>query len=148
MGTTYPSMTRSRVRRLGAATFATFILAIASSVHGAAFVSNPITQGQHLTGGTAVSVMTDLVGGILSCILAVIYLRHLFRGAATPRTRTAWTLAILLLGPFAMPFYWRSQVLRAPYSPSPRLQGGSITEEEARLLATISVAPPGPTDTP
>ena len=148
MGTAHPTMTRSRIKRLGAATLAAFILAIASSVHGAAFLSNPIADSQHVIGGTALSVMTDLVGGILSCVLAVIYLRHLFRSPAAPRTRTAWTLGILILGPFAMPFYWWFQVRGAPYSSLPALKGSAVTEEDARLLAAISVAPPTQRDTP
>ncbi|MBV8429921.1 MAG: hypothetical protein JO244_02075 [Solirubrobacterales bacterium] len=142
----YAETTGDWARRIGLATLVALLLAIAGLWHGVSFLGNQGADGA--TGATMFWLLADLGGGILSWVLVVIYLRHLFRTADTSPSRSTWMLAILLLGPFAMPFYWWAHMRRAPYSSPHTLNGERITGEEARLLATISVGPPSPTDTP
>jgi hypothetical protein len=142
----HAAMSASGVRRIGVATLVALLLAVLAAWHGVAFVGNPTADS--LGSGTLLWLMIDLLGAALGCGLAVVYLRHLHRDPAAPANRSTWTLLILLLGPFAMPFYWRLYMRAAPPSPWRTVQAGLVTEEEARLLASVSVAPPGPRDTP
>ncbi len=134
-----PDMTSQRAQRLGLATFAALLLAIVGSWHGFAFLKHPLST--RLDGATAFWLMVDLAGAILGCALAVIYLRHIYRSSPAPANRTTWAMLILLLGPFAMPFYWWRHLRRVPTPPAHLVQMGLITEEEARLLAQASGQP-------
>jgi hypothetical protein len=138
--------TRDGGSGIGIATLVALLLTIAGLWHGVSFLGNPGVRG--VSGATMFWLLADLAGGILSCLLVVIYLRHLCRTTERSPTRSTWILAILLLGPFVLPFYWWAYMRRAPYSTQQALYGRPITPEEARLLATISVGPPSPTDAP
>jgi hypothetical protein len=140
----YTETTRDGGNGIGIATLVALVLAIAGFWHGVSFLANP--DGHGLSGATMFWLLADMAGGVLSCVLVVIYVRHLLRTTEASPIRSAWALAILLLGPFVMPFYWWAYMRQAPYSTPHTLNGEPITPEEARFLATVSVAPPSPTD--
>ena len=105
-----------RVRWIGAATFATLCLLIATSFVGY-FALRHLYPGrtQVLRAGAIAWMASAFIDGVMLCALAVVYLWHLFRDTAAPRNTALWALLIVVFGPFAMAYYWTVYMRRLPH---------------------------------
>lgn len=103
------------MRRIGVATFATLCSQIAGSLVGYVALGHQHPSRMDVPQAGFIAWMTwAFVTGVMLCVLAVVYLRYVFRDNAAPRNRVLWTLLIILLGPFAMVYYWTVYMRRLP----------------------------------
>jgi hypothetical protein len=110
-----PNWTDRRVRRIGLATFAPLFLSIGFELWFLVFLDASTRRLFRGTVAPIAFVAASFVAGAVLCVLAVVYLRQLFRSGAAPRTKVLWTLLIVLFPLLAMPCYWVVYVRRQPH---------------------------------